>query len=214
MLTDQRAVLRRIEQLAAGQEWRQDRRAAWVAILRRLVYSMDRQTGLVTGVPAATLAAAGGRSERTVSDVIRWAKDAGLVFTVEEGAAADFLQSRVNRCPTYAFLVDRLAPAGSSNDGADQGRELLCDLSLSCVGTKPLQGRGLDRSINHPSWPLWRVPEKAEERGQATRTVRSRLGLDRPGPDRWRIGPLLDRWWAAGWCPAALLHAIDHHPDR
>ncbi|MCW2901973.1 MAG: hypothetical protein JWO67_4238, partial [Streptosporangiaceae bacterium] len=42
----------------------------------------------------------------------------------------------------------------------------------------------------------------------------SRLGLDRPGPDRWRIGPLLDRWWAAGWCPAALLHAIDHHPDR
>jgi hypothetical protein len=33
------------------------------------------------------------------------------------------------------------------------------------------------------------------------------------GPDRWRIGPLLDRWWTAGWCPAGLLHAIDHYPN-
>ncbi|MDN5932665.1 MAG: hypothetical protein L0I24_16640 [Pseudonocardia sp.] len=30
----------------------------------------------------------------------------------------------------------------------------------------------------------------------------------------WRARALLRPWWDAGTCPAALLHAIDHHPDR
>jgi len=30
----------------------------------------------------------------------------------------------------------------------------------------------------------------------------------------WRARALLRPWWDAGACPAALLHAIDHHPDN
>jgi hypothetical protein len=214
VLTDQRAVLRRIEQLLDGQEWRQDRRVAWETIMRRLVYSMDRKTGLVTGVPAATLAAAADRSERTVSDVIRWAKDAGLVFTVEEGAGSDFLRSKVNRTPTYAFLAGPpAASVSTSGDGTDQGRKGLCDLSLSPVGNQPL--RKIERLEKTPTndWARLRIPETPGERRLAAEAFLRGVGLDGRGVDRKRLYGLLKPWWEAGWCVNGLLWAIHHHPD-
>jgi hypothetical protein len=201
VLVDQQAVVRRVDQLAASQQWREDRRAAWVAILRRLVYGMDWQTGLVTGVTAAQLAAAGARAHRTVSDVIRWAKDAGLLVVIEQGASAAFLGSRRNRTPTYAFV----SPA------ADQQRTGLCDLPQSYVGKKPLLAERPKKTHNDP-WPAWRIPETPSERRRAASALLTRIGLDHRLP-RQRVYGLLRRWWKDGWCTAGLLYAIDHHPD-
>jgi hypothetical protein len=210
VLTDQLVVLRRVEQVVAGEEWRQDRRAAWVAILRRLVYSMDRETGLVTGVPACTLAAAGGRAERTVTDVIRWAKDVGLLFTVEEGAAGSFLGSRVNRTPTYAFLTHRTATTELPDQGSNQKRDELCDLSQSYVGKKPSREIERRRKPRPHPWPGWRVPETPAERKLAADTLLDRIGPNLP---KKRVYGLLLGWWQTGWCVNGLLYAIDHHPD-
>lgn len=222
VLVDQPAALRRVDQLLAGQSWRADRFGAWLLVLRALIHAMDWETGLVTGVTLAQLAAAGGRSERTVSAVLRWAKDVGLLVVVEPGASATFLGAKHNRTPTYALLA---APdPGSAGDGqpapcdglADQADHGLCDLPQSPVGKKPLlRGRRLDTP--HPlSWPSWRIPKTPSQRNAAASALARRIGLDRPGVAGWRLRALLERggWWREGWCVAGLLYALDHHPDH
>jgi hypothetical protein len=41
----------------------------------------------------------------------------------------------------------------------------------------------------------------------------ARIGLGHDRVPVWRARALLHQWWTAGACIAALLHAIDHHPD-
>ena len=50
MLTDQAEAVRIVEDLVDAQDWRADKRTSWLAILRRLIYSMDWSTGLITAV--------------------------------------------------------------------------------------------------------------------------------------------------------------------
>ncbi|MBW0114475.1 hypothetical protein I4J48_04305, partial [Pseudonocardia sp. KRD-169] len=45
VLLEQAEALGVVDELVDAQEWRSDKRAAWAAILRRLVCSMDWQTG-------------------------------------------------------------------------------------------------------------------------------------------------------------------------
>ena len=73
--------------LIDDQDWRADKRAAWTAILRQLVCAMDWDTGLVAALTAQRLGAAGARAPRTVSRVIAWARDIGLVVVVEHAAS-------------------------------------------------------------------------------------------------------------------------------
>lgn len=92
------------------------------------------------------------------------------------------------------------------------------DLPVSHVEIKPLNGRRLEQPKPAAAdWPLYGVPQSAPERTAATRCLFQRLGLDPRGVSRvplWRARALLRPWWDAGACPAALLHAIDHHPDH
>lgn len=261
-LVEQAVVLRLLGRLLAGQRWRADRRTAWEAVLRRLVYAatwppdptrprddaQHRPAGLVTGCSVAQLATAAGRSARTVSRVIAWAVEQGLLVVVEEGASAAFLGSKAGRTPTYAFyrppglhdphegpqdqdpdlVVEDQAPgdapdpdsAGPATVGAapTSANPLNGDLPSSTGSQQPLK-RGLEPAQRpQPArWPVYGVPTTPAERDRALTCLFQRIGLDGGGVSRaprWRARAMFASWWTAGWCPAALLWAIDHHPDR
>ena len=232
VLVEQAEALAVVDDLVDAQEWRSDKRTAWAAILRRLVCSMDWQTGLITAVTLARLGDAGARAPRTVSRVIAWARDAGLLVVVEHGASAEFLGTDHGRTPTYVLVAPLVpttpppAPAGDREpDPTEPASAQLSmaveesgDLPVTYVGNKPLNGRRLEPTQPAPAgWPVYGVPQTAPDRTAATRCLFQRLGLDQQGVSGvplWRARALLRPWWAAGACPAALLHAIDHHPDR
>ncbi|MBW0105804.1 hypothetical protein [Pseudonocardia sp. KRD291] len=227
MLTEQVEARAAVAELVDAEEWRVDKRRAWTAILFQLVCAMDWETGLVTAVTADRLGAAGDRAPRTVSRVMAWAREAGLVVVVEHAASAEFLGTDHGRTPTYALVTGRPLPAPSA--GAAQGSESTSaqlkilvdengDLPKSLVENNPLNGRRLehpDTSKHH--WPLFQIPKHGPERTEATRRVLHRLGLQPGGRcpiPLWRARALLCWWWHAGGSPAGLLWAIDHHPDR
>jgi hypothetical protein len=227
-LRDQSVALRVVEALVAAQAWRSDRREAWLAILRRLVLSMDWESGLVCAVRAEDLGDAGDRAARTVSRVLAWAVEVGLVVVAEKGASASFLGASKGRTPTYALYVPvgvetpftpEPEPAASApTQQVNTSSSELGDLPISCVGNYPLNGGRLHRPTPVTrSWPVFGVPQTPAERNLATQCLLRRLGLDDGGVSkvpRWRARAQLKRWWDAGACPAGLLYAIDHHPDR
>ena len=235
VLTDQAEAVRLVEDLVDAQDWRADKRTSWLAILRRLVYSMDWSTGLITAVTAQRLGQAGDRAPRTVSRVLAWARDAGLIAVVEHGASAEFLGAAHGRTPTYALVTNTPVPQPTTVDDTvrDHGRlgasirsnaqlarcvDESGDLPASSVKIKPLNSGRLDTSPPHPSsWLAFRIPQSPAERTLATQCLFQRLGLDRRGVSRvalWRARALLRPWWEAGASPAGLAYAIDHHPDH
>jgi hypothetical protein len=184
---------------------------------------MDWDTGLITGVTAARLGGAGGRATRTVSRVLAWTRDVGLVVVVEHAASAQFLGSRRNRPACYALVTSSpLAPpepedpqvALLDEHGVSPVDES-GDLPISSVSSKPSKnGRRLDPTQD---WPVYAIPTSPTERSLATRCLMKRLGFDRrglPGVPLWRTRALLKTWFDAGTCVAGLLFALDHHPDR
>lgn len=232
---DQATALRIVEQLVAAQQWRSDRREAWGAILRRLVLGMDWETGLITAVTAVRLGAAGDRATRTVSRVISWAVEVGLVVVAEKAAAPEFLGSVHGRTPTYALYrppgLPPAAPVAEPDEGhpdephrdappaqVSPSPTPLGVLPSSAEPRQPLIGRRLERRTPVPTpWPLYRVPQTPSERTLAAKCLLRRLGLDRGGVSGGLLRHarmLLRVWWEAGACPAGLLWAIDHHPDR
>ena len=163
----------------------------------------------------------------TVSRVIAWARDIGLVVTVEHAASAEFLGTDHGRTPTYALVTNTPLPPPPSTDptpGPTESAQLTLaveesgDLPASSVENKPLNGRRLE-----PTAPAQRrlaaVPS-TRDRSRADRRSQPAARTTRPRPRRgirvplWRTRALLKPWWDAGACPAALLWAIDHHPDR
>uniref|UniRef100_UPI003F49B170 hypothetical protein n=1 Tax=Pseudonocardia sp. CA-138482 TaxID=3240023 RepID=UPI003F49B170 len=227
-LRDQGTALRVVEALVAAQGWRSDRAEAWLAILRRLVHSMDWESGLVAAVRAEDFAAAGDRATRTVSRVIAWAVEVGLIVVAEKAASAAFLGASRGRTPVYAvYLPPGLSwpsppepelAAEATTTQVNTPKPELGDLPTVCVGNKPLNGGRLDPAppARNP-WPVYGVPRTPSERNSATRCLFRRLGLDGGGVSgvaRWRARAQLKQWWDAGACPAGLLYAIDHHPDR
>lgn len=235
VLTDQAEALRIVVDLVNAQDWRADKRTSWLAILRRLVYSMDWSTGLVTAVTAQRLGEAGDRAARTVSRVLAWARDEGLIVVVEHAASAEFLGSQHGRTPTYALVTNTPLPHSpvGADTSPDSDRSLASahpnaqltdpveengDLPTPYVGIKPLNGRRLTPAQPPTtSWLVFRVPDSPTERNLATQCLMRRLGLDRGGVSRvplWRTRALLRPWWEAGASPAGLLYAIDHHPDH
>jgi hypothetical protein len=228
-LVDQREAWQVVEDLVDAEDWRADKRASWLLILRQLVYSMDWDTGLITGVTAARLGDAGGRATRTVSRVLAWARDVGLVVVVEHAASAKFLGSRRNRTACYA-LVTSSPPAPESPRPEGPQAALFDewdvrpvdesgDLPISSVSSKPSKnGRRLEPA-GHPNqnWPVYGIPTSPAERSLASQCLLTRLGLDRRGVSSvplWRTRALLKRWFDNGACVAGLLFALEHHPDR
>lgn len=230
VLVDQAEALGVVDALVDDQDWRADKRAAWSAILRRLVCSMDWDTGLITAVTLARLGDAGARAPRTVSRVIAWARDTGLLVVVEHGASAEFLGTDHGRTPTYVLVTPHVAGPPPQSDTTrpepnnPPSAQLTApvdesgDLPVSYVQDQPLNGRRLEPTGSVPSdWPVFGVPQSAPERTAATRCLLHRLGLDHrwvSAVPLWRARALLHPWWDASVCPAGLLHAIDHHPDR
>ena len=231
VLIDQAEALRCVEELVDAQGWRRDKRTSWLRILRRLVYSMDWSTGLVTAVTAQRLGEAGERATRTVSRVLAWARDTGLVVVVEHAASAEFLGTDHGRTPTYALVTNTPLARHPSSSGtpeeqnpSEANREFMLpvdengDLPTSCVDIKPLNNERLTPAHERRSlWLVFRIPESTDERNLATQCFLQRLGLDRGGVSQvplWRTRALLRPWWDAGASPAGLLHAIDHHPDH
>jgi hypothetical protein len=224
VLVDQSEAWSQVQLLVDAEEWRADKRASWSQILRQMVQAMDWTTGLVTGVTATRLGAAGERATRTVSRVLAWARDVGLVVVVEPAASAEFLGSRHNRCATYALVTSAprqdaassTVPAEPTLDGAGDENG---DLPLSLESTKPSNtGKRLKppNSPSHP-WPTYAIPTTPAERNRATQALLRRLGLDPSAGSRvplWRARALLKSWFEAGACIASLLYALDHHPDR
>jgi len=222
ILTDQLAALDRIEQLVNAELWRDDRRDRWMRMLRQLVHSMDWTSGLICGVTAAQLATTGDCSPRTVSRLLAWAQDIGLLVVVEQGATAAFLGSVCNRAPAYVFVAPATPPDGTPpesqkasaqlNDSVDKNG----DLPNSYANSKPLtDSRRPSQSPQPPrEWPLWQIPTTPAERSAAVATFLTRINLGSTQAPAWRARALLHQWWADGACVAGLLYAIDHHPDH
>lgn len=229
VLVDQAEALAVVERLVEDTDWRIDKRTAWTAILRQLVCSMDWTTGLITAVTLDRLGDAGQRAPRTVSRVIAWARDTGLLVTVEHGASAEFLGTQHGRTPTHVLVAAVADPPPATHppdDGPTDNTSAQLtaaveengDLPLSQVQYQPLNDKRLEPTEPvEAEWPIYGVPRSAPERTAATRRLFQRLGIDGrgvPGVPLWRARALLLPWWEAGACPAALLWAIDHHPNN
>jgi len=88
----------------------------------------------------------------------------------------------------------------------------------SCVSkTSPWQDRGARPSRRTgPAVAVGTLgcPRTPAQRAAATDRLLERTGLA-GRVTRWRAVALLAHWWTAeGACVAALLHALDHHPDH
>ncbi|GAA1838664.1 hypothetical protein GCM10009772_15440 [Pseudonocardia alni subsp. carboxydivorans] len=230
VLTAQPEALDHVARLVDDEDWRSDKRRSWSAILHRLVCHMDWETGLITGLTTERLGAAGGRAERTVSRVLAWARDCGLLVVVEPGASAEFLGTDTGRTPTYALVAHSPLPrldAGLTLDdeAADEQRgsqgqstvDESGDLPTTHVSTKPLSGGRRPQLGSSPAWHPYDVPGTAGARNAATLSLITLLGLGgRKGRkiEIWRARALLKPWWEAGATVAGLRHALEHHPDR
>lgn len=214
VLTSQPEALRYLARRVEDEDWRSDKRHSWGRILQQLVRHMDWSTGLITGITVEQLGAAGGRAARTVSRVLAWARDDGILVVVECGASAEFLDSDTGRTPTYALVTTDPPAAVSEPDGpVDESG----DLPIPLVGRKPLTGGTRPRHRSKHSWPAHAVPDSPESRNRASLTLLTRIGLDgRQGGEIeiWRARALLKPWWDSGACVATLLHAVEFHPDR
>jgi hypothetical protein len=186
---------------------------------------MDWETGLVSALTAERLGAAGGRARRTVSRVLAWAREIGLIVVVEHGASANFLGTGHGRTPTYAFVTATPLPAPAAADVPEQRTPRSApvvdetgDPSPSPGDLEPLNGRRQTRTNGAATvWPAFGVPESPTDRTAATRRLLQELGLDGrrvSGVPLWRTRALLRPWWDAGACPRALEWALHHHPDR
>lgn len=227
VLVDQAEAMRVVEALVDDEEWRADKRSSWLQILRQLVYCMDWSTGLIAAVTADKLGDAGGRAPRTVSRVMAWARDIGLVVVVEHGASAEFLGTERGRTPTYALVSSSPAPTppseplscpdASTMNLFDKLVDESGDLSASAISSKPLLEKRLqDRQPATGAWPIYAIPDSPPARSAASRSFLKRLGLDERGVSQiplWRTRALLRPWWAEGACVAGLLFALERHPN-
>jgi hypothetical protein len=235
VLVDQVAALQKVDELIEAQLWREDRRAHWGAVLRALAYGMDWTTGLVCGITRAQLGATAECAERTVSKVIAWAEEKGLLVTIECGATGEFLGADTNRAPTYAFVAPQAAakvapeaatnqcPGRLSNAGSQAGDDAAATAAVEEIGNPPsLSGsekpladsqRPKPPRPRHIEWPKWQAPTSPSERNAAVTTVLRRIGLGGRRVPVWRARALLHRWWASGVCVMGILHMLEHHPD-
>lgn len=222
ILTDQLTALDHVDQLVDAELWRDDRRERWIRMLRQLVHSMDWTSGLICGVTAAQLATTGGCSPRTVSRLLAWAQDVGLLVVVEQGATAAFLGSVCNRAPAYVFVAPATPPDGTPPEPPQASAQFNApvdkngDLPDSYASSKPLtNSRRPSQSPQPPrEWPLWQIPTTPTERSAAVTTFLRRINLGSTRAPAWRARALLHQWWTEGACVAGLLYAIDHRPDH
>lgn len=219
VLVDQTAALARVGELVDLELWRADRRAAALEVVRALVCGMSWESGLIAGVTRAHAGTAASCSPRTVSRVVAWAIEVGLLVCVETGATAAFLGTETNRAPAYVVTVPigwrpPGAPAGSA---AASAVDAVGNPPAPCVGKKsPRRNRGKNQprpTSSSSAWPVYDRATTPTERAAATATLLDRTGLS-GRVVRWRAVALLGPWLKAGWSVAGLLHALDHHPDR
>ncbi|MCU1613970.1 MAG: hypothetical protein JWO98_1510 [Frankiales bacterium] len=220
VMLDPAAALEAFDTHPATSMWRCDRHRNWRAVWQALTYRIDWRTGGITTTHAQLSAAATDLlgesiSVGTVRRVIAWARAADLLYVVEPGASAQVLGTDVNRAPTYAILapmpVDELAHPPDPRSGDVTA----VDGSLRNDG-QDQQQEGVRRR-SHPSqrprqpFEMRRAPRSAAEQRDAAHTLRSIAGWSDIGDEQARR--ILARWFGAGWCLQALVHAIDQAPS-
>ncbi|MCD2191342.1 hypothetical protein [Actinomycetospora soli] len=225
VVRDQALALARLEELVDLELWRVDKRTAWTAMAKALIHGMSWETGLVAGVTRAHLAERAGVGLRTVTSLLAWAQDVGLVVCVETGATAEFLGTDTNRAPSYVLTVPRgweppavaVLPEAPQDSAPGAPVDTTCDPPASCVEKRsPWRDRGLNRRHDQPRLEPWPVYDRTETRRDRARAVDTFLGRAGLGGRvvRWRAVAMLGPWFDAGWSVVGLLHAVDHHPDR
>jgi hypothetical protein len=215
VLTSQPEALRYLARRIDDEDWRSDKRRSWTLILQQLVASMDWETGLISGLTVARLAGAGNRAPRTVSRVLAWARDIGVLVVVECGASAEFLGTETGRTPTYALVTTEppTEPVEMRTSDVDKSG----DLPTSLVGIKPSLRGTRSQLPDTASWPTYSVPDNPGSRHAATLGLIHHLGLDGRKHGKiqtWRARALLKPWWDDGASIAGLLYAVEFHPDR
>lgn len=214
VVTDQYEARAWLDHVLDEELWRADRLRTSRAVLLTLVEAMDWRTGLVTGATRDKAAQRTAVSTRTVSRVLAWAAQVGLLVCVEGGATAAFLGVSTNRAPAYVFTARAGVPAPARRrEPVAQGVDKNGNPPASCVSTQTLVREGAKRaSPKCQAWPGRDRARNGRERAAATQTVLDRAGLRRV--PRWKASAMLARWWHSGWSVAGLLYAVDHHPDR
>ena len=203
------------------------RAAVWSALCD---FMIRPETGVIVAGQAAiarraTVHAGRPVSRSTAGRHLRALEAAGAIFVAQRGASRFALRSVRHRAPSYVICapVDRLSPADrralaalkaqlaagvqeSEHLPEGTGRNLEKENGLSHRTRRFVRYERSDRTAD-------RVPRTLGQRRTATFHLAGSQGWGSSGYLIESLQVVFSPFWAAGWTPAAVLHAIEHLPD-
>jgi hypothetical protein len=216
-----------------AESWYANRKAHYAAIARQLMLHMDWRAR-TTRPGHDRIAAAAGVSTDTVARAVAWLGERGLLGVVSPGSTpllrpyALLRGDEGNLAVVYVLTVPR--KRSSPPPPADVGLNEFADLSGPRSGpdkalrtrepgdTPPPQKarapRGGSLLPRAGDYPRHAHPQTRTEALAAAGAVRTQARTLRPLSDQ-HVRHLARVFFAAGWSPADVLHALDHDPaDR
>lgn len=217
----QAEALRALQDVPDLAMMRADRQATLAAVWQALVWRADWSTMVVT-VAWDQLAAASGRSRRTVARCLAWYRSVGLLGVVYTGATAQMLGGDTNRAPAYVLCLPEFSQAMSPVDEhgtpTEPGGSVHSQSARARLDTTPAAPDGALATDQNPAarrpaptWSLSDVPRTRRERLDAAEALRWHSVTLRPISPRM-LRHILRPWHDAGWTPRDVLHALDHLP--
>lgn len=217
VLTDQGEALAHIRDAVTFQGWRADRETHTLAVLEALVHVMDWDTGVVSGRTRADLAHRAQVTTRTVTRILAWAIEAGLLVCIERGVSARFLGLEHGRAQSYVITAPMPAPAAEDEVPMTSDNDLDVPPPGPYVGRsspkrKQTRGEELSPQRRRPApWPWRDAPGSPTDRGRAAERAFDHIGL--PAGLRGHGRGLLTEWWDAGCCVAGIVYMLGNSPD-
>lgn len=235
-----RAYVQLVEQALAAQRRRADFRASVMAVVGVLLLCTDWASR--TTRPTRRVMAARGdvvRSERTVTRVVRWLHEAGLLATVAGGRRGEYapggawsttspekctglvtgIQQPANEAAVYALTQPGLTVSPPSRSpyveetNSSRARE-------GETHSEPLRGQPISAATPHPDrsrWeqlrndPMWSLQATPRRKGQRL-VAAERMRHDTLSLRRMSaraIASVAHQFFAAGWTTGDVLHALD-----
>ena len=202
--------LRLAEDVVGAALLRADAHRNLLSIARCLGWAADWRTSR-TRPTLARLIDVSGLSRRCVQNWLRWLEQRGLLRVTEPGTTPQFRPGLL-RCPDSGnlareWLLSRpvdvtCTPTGSDLDLDEVPTRARARETGAETGTPEVKGAA----------PLAAVPENRAEALAAARAMQERAGLLRRISAE-HLRHLARPFFAAGWSPLDVLHALDHAPD-
>ncbi|MEV0650046.1 hypothetical protein AB0I28_32790 [Phytomonospora sp. NPDC050363] len=197
-----------------------ERRVDWQRSVRqvvdRLCKAQNHESHQIT-ITQKRLAALTGLSKRTVVRVMEWLQDQGVLYCIEAGASKVIFGGDKGRAATYVVLdparreqpetpVSAQVKAGSGTPTPERSEG-----DDDSGGAENLhKGSTSSKSKTDPLWDR-RNPISYSARVKVVSRLRS-FASWRAAEVEELVG-MLGMWFDAGWCAAAIMHAVDNRPN-